>query len=252
MSSFSEKAKKCPSANKFTYPNHCACKNPSIKLLLFAYCFLLDYCSHRVYGSLNHTSKRGYTATSHHMRGATRNLDTRTNHHSEQLQLLIPFIPSYHRNLVLSNIMTDDNIQSAAYLWVTDSPAALAAYSDISSWDTSRVFDFSWLFVGKRSFNGDLSRWNTSRVTSITGMFSGAHTFNGDLSQWDTSQVTSMTRMFSEAYTFNGDLSQWDTSQVTSMSMMLSNAYAFNSDISRWNTSHVFSMNAMFFFFFIR
>ena len=43
-------------------------------------------------------------------------------------------------------IMTDENIHDAAYLWVTNKPAAMAKYHHISTWDTSQVTNMDSVF----------------------------------------------------------------------------------------------------------
>ena len=89
-------------------------------------------------------------------------------------------------------IMTDENIHDAAYLWVTNKPAAMAKYHHFLTWDTSRVTNMDSVFgyyspsagpyydFWATTFNADLSAWNTGRVTSMYDMFDGAHSFNCD------------------------------------------------------------------------
>ena len=75
--------------------------------------------------------------------------------------------------------MTDANIQYAAYQWITNNAAALAAYGDIRLWDTSRVTNMDLVF-GDYNPNANYVQWNDA--------------FNADLSLWNTSQVTTMVR----------------------------------------------------------
>ena len=138
--------------------------------------------------------------------------------------------PTMKPSFLRDNRMTDDNIHSAAYQWVTDNDYAMAAYGAISYWDTSRVtnmsnvfgdcnpvacsFDYSHCTYGcplwQSYFNADLSTWDTSHVKDMSGMFSYAEIFNSVLSKWDTSYVTNMYRMFYKTYSFDQILC-WNT-----------------------------------------
>jgi len=118
--------------------------------------------------------------------------------------------------------------------------------SDVSTWDTSKVTDFSFLFWYASNFNQSLTKWNTSAVTSMVGMFQGARAFDRDISTWDTSHVRIMADMFYHASKFNQSLSQWNTSAVKSTVSMFEGASAFNGDVSTWDTSRVTSMGRMF------
>ena len=119
--------------------------------------------------------------------------------------------------------------------------------SDISTWDTSSVYEMAAMFVDAQNFNQDISNWDTSSVIDMAAMFTEAIAFDKDISNWDTSRVTDMSNMFSSTNTFNQNISNWDTSSVTDMDYMFSNARAFNQNISNWDTSSVTTMNHMFF-----
>ena len=91
--------------------------------------------------------------------------------------------------------MTDGTIKWAVDRWLSDSASAEATFGHISTWDTSRVTDMSYLFCGygydysgsgyctvwKSSFNEDISAWDTSGVTRMTYMFYHASAFDQDL-----------------------------------------------------------------------
>ena len=51
----------------------------------------------------------------------------------------------------------------------------------ISTWNTSRVTDLSWLFHGKSEFNDAIGAWDTSGVTTMQHMFLYARSFNQPL-----------------------------------------------------------------------
>ena len=106
------------------------------------------------------------------------------------------------------------SLRTAVTAWCSDAVAAFSTYGHISSWDTTRVTDMSYLFSDDAE----------------GGYCSTYSTFNEDLSGWDTSQVTNMERMFYGASSFNQDLSSFDTSRVTSMYLMFYGASSFNQD----------------------
>ena len=42
---------------------------------------------------------------------------------------------------------------------------------DFNDIDTSDIKDMSFLFEGKKEFNGNISHWDVSKVTDMSGMF---------------------------------------------------------------------------------
>ena len=142
--------------------------------------------------------------------------------------------------------ITQDNIQAAVDLWVSDNATALSTYGPINTWDVSMVTDMSDLFKDKSTFNGDIATWNVSNVANMSQMFRYAGAFNSDLSSWDVSNVTSMHKMFRNAGNFTSDLSGWDVSSVVDMTAMFQSAGDFTSDLSAWNVSNVTKMLYMF------
>ena len=119
-------------------------------------------------------------------------------------------------------------------------------YGPISTWDTSRVTDMSYLLSNNPYFNDDIGNWDVSNVRKMRHMFSQAEDFNQDISRWDVSNVTDMEWMFEEAASFNQDISRWNVSNVTDMSYMFAFASSFNQDISSWDVSNVKEASWMF------
>ena len=113
--------------------------------------------------------------------------------------------------------MSDTTIRTAVAAWLSDSAAAEATYGHISKWDTSGVWDMSYLFCA-------YSLWSSSCNTA-------AASFNEDISAWGTSGVTTMRRMFYDASAFNQDLGDWAVDSVTDMSSMFYDASAFDQDL---------------------
>ena len=52
---------------------------------------------------------------------------------------------------------TNNELQTAVDLWVSDNATALATYGEINTWDVSLITDMSHLFDGKQEFNSDIS-----------------------------------------------------------------------------------------------
>ena len=72
-------------------------------------------------------------------------------------------------------VMDDSNIRTAVAAWLADATAAEAAYSHISTWETSGVTDMGSLFCANveggcntaaASFNEDIGAWDTSGVAN--------------------------------------------------------------------------------------
>jgi len=121
----------------------------------------------------------------------------------------------YSAALSCDGFMSDASIRMAVEAWLADAAAAEATYGHISTWDTSRVRDMSWLFCARSwsgcntaaaSFNDDISAWDTSGVTTMYAMFYHASSFNRAIGRWSVDKVTNMNKMFRGAKAFDQDL----------------------------------------------
>ena len=132
---------------------------------------------------------------------------------------------------MLNVFVSRDDLKAAVAAWIDGKAAAEAKHGSISSWDVSRVNDFSELFCGfswceggegtynpASMFNGDVGSWDTSKVMTMYRTFGGAKAFNSEL-VWDTSKVTTMDHTFWNAEAFNQPL-DWDTSKATMRGML--------------------------------
>ena len=123
---------------------------------------------------------------------------------------------------------------------------------DLSTFDTSKVTNMSFMFQGIsanitfpqrfgssaidmsymfQEYKGtflDLSLFDTSNVNDMEYMFSFSSNLSKlNLSGWDTSQVTDMSNMFDDCSNLTKlDLSSFDTSRVENMYMMFCNCYS--------------------------
>ena len=94
---------------------------------------------------------------------------------------------------------------------------------DLSGWDTSNVFDMSYMFYGCSSLTSlDVSGFNTSNVDNMDCMFQDCSSLTSlDLSGWDTSNAFDISNMFGGCSSLTSlDLSNFDTSNVEFMSGM--------------------------------
>ncbi|CAH0375730.1 unnamed protein product, partial [Pelagomonas calceolata] len=80
----------------------------------------------------------------------------------------------------------------------------------ISTWNTSKVTDMSWLFAVRQGWMKGDSYYDSCVPETAS--------FNDDISAWDTSNVTNMSWMFHRASSFNQPLSDWRVDNVTNMS----------------------------------
>jgi surface protein len=104
----------------------------------------------------------------------------------------------------------------------------------------------TYMFASANLFNGDVSTWDVSRVVDFSSMFTECTKFNGNLSLWNTNNGEYMTYMFDGAKDFHGNgLSSWGTGKVTNMEFMFHDTPSFASDISGWDVSNVYTMEYM-------
>ena len=118
---------------------------------------------------------------------------------------------------------------------------------DISSWDTSKVTNMSYMIAGTNITDLDLSELETNNVTDMSYMFAEIENTTLDLSDFDTSNVTDMSGMFSYTNISNLDLSELETSKVTNMSYMFRGIGNTTLDLTNFDTSNVTNMKGMFF-----
>ena len=67
--------------------------------------------------------------------------------------------------------ITNDNINEAVDLWLSDEALAEETFGHISEWDVSSVTDMNSMFGNAFSFNGDISSWDVSSVTDMSICF---------------------------------------------------------------------------------
>ena len=139
--------------------------------------------------------------------------------------------------------LTNEKLRERVNRWCSGDREGLPP---ISTWNTSKVTDFSKLFMRQKGFNDDISAWDTSSVTTTRLMFYGAESFSQPLDGWRVDKVTDMSWMFSGAKSFNQPLSDWRVDKVTDMSWMFSGASSFNQPLSDWRVDKVRDMSWMF------
>ena len=148
-------------------------------------------------------------------------------------------------------------LATAVDYWFDDPDAAEDEYGHISTWDTSDITSFRYLFMsptdtagtvgatGGLNFNEDISHWDVSSATDMGSMFYNAIAFNSDISNWDVSKVEDMEMMFIGCDVFNLNLNNWNVSSLTTMEQMFA-CHAFNSPLNNWHVDNVTSMYRVF------
>jgi len=124
---------------------------------------------------------------------------------------------------------------------------------DISTWDTAKVEDMSYMFAStvsarEMSFTSlDVSKWDTSEVLDMDRMFQLCSSLEElEVSNWDTSKVTSMSGMFQRCKSLKTlDVSNWNTSSVEDLSFMFhcENMPLGTIDVSNWDVSKVLTFD---------
>lgn len=92
-------------------------------------------------------------------------------------------------------------------------------YNGITTWDTSNVRDFSYMFETSSGFNENIHSWNTMSCKNMEGMFKGT-IFNQSIQTWNTTQVKNMNSMFEGCTSYDQSM-YWDISNVRNMDKML-------------------------------
>lgn len=128
----------------------------------------------------------------------------------------------------------------------------LASIDGLENLDTSKVTDFSMMFLGTKiaDFSG-LAHWNVSSGTSFDSMFaSDSRVQSYDLSQWqlNTVQPVSLKRMFSFNTALTSiDLSTWNVRMVTDIDGLFNGDKSLTTaDLHGWNLLNVTALSSMF------
>jgi surface protein len=186
------------------------------------------------------------------------------------------FCNTPYLNVVNSTNLDTSEVTSMAYLfgWTfrqfetqPDNDGRGNVNWDLTSWNTSKVTDMSYIFHGVGYKTGsiaiNMTGWDTSKVTSLTYAFARIGTYSCSniqltgIENWNTSSVTNMSYMFrytgTPLKTFTVDLSKWNVSKVTNFSYMFDglcwdsgNAVISLGDLSKWNPASATTMEGMF------
>lgn len=101
-----------------------------------------------------------------------------------------------------------------------------AFFQGISWWDTSRVESLNSCFLGCARFNQPL-HWDTSRVTDISSCFRGCSSFNQPLA-WTVQNVIHSRSAFQYCTNFNQNCNDWDWRRNEQLSEMFEGCSVFN------------------------
>lgn len=90
------------------------------------------------------------------------------------------------------------------------------------------------MFYACGSFNQSISTFDTLKVTNMSYMFYSCSAFNQPLNSLDVSKVTDFSYMFAYASSFNQPLNSWKTLSAVNMTAMFNNASSFAQNLSSW------------------
>jgi hypothetical protein len=107
-------------------------------------------------------------------------------------------------------------------------------FRNISTWNTSKVTDMSYLFQNYPDFNENINEWNVTKVKDMEHMFSGCTKFDQPLDKWRMPVCINMFRTFMNCKKFNQDINDWDVSGAFNMAYMFENCEAFNRPLDKW------------------
>ena len=149
----------------------------------------------------------------------------------------------------LNNLDTS-NVSNMRYMFNDDLKLTSV---DLSSFNTSKVKNFQYMFLNSGLTSLDVSNFDTSNGNNMLGMFADTYKLKSikGVEDLDVSNATTLNSFF-HGCAFEGnngklDLSKWDTSNVTNMDEMFTNTNHITSlDISNFDTSKVTSMDGMF------
>jgi len=154
-----------------------------------------------------------------------------------------------HENWQLN---TTSNVNLSNFLF----PSTTLTSFDPSSWDVSKVTNFSQAFRSALNTVGsvDLSNWNINTSSNVNMYimfgFNAQLTSVGDISGWDVSRVTNLGYFATNCLLLQlPNLSSWDVSNVTNLTNAFAgiNTNASVSGIENWDTSSVNNATSCFF-----
>ena len=91
----------------------------------------------------------------------------------------------------------------------------------VSGWDVAKVKSMAGMFESCTSFDQNLSTWNTSLVENFSFMFARSSFAGRGISEWTTVSAVNMSYAFFELPKMDSDFSKWDTSRVVDLSFMV-------------------------------
>ena len=135
-----------------------------------------------------------------------------------------------------------------------ESPIYLSKITSISSWDTSKVINMSYLFSNCKLLTNipDISKWDMSNVVNISNLFYNCVNIISlpNISKWKTDNINNMSYLFYNCKNLSSlpDISKWNTKKISDMRGIFCNCSSLKSlpDISKWNTENVNNMSLLF------
>ena len=149
--------------------------------------------------------------------------------------------------------ITDSNIHHAVREWIHRRSDAILAFGHIKDWDVSEVTDMSQLFSADRlnpaaQFNDDISSWDTPKLKNISYMFYGNEVMDSDFSHWTFKHVEDASYAFAETKKYSGwGLAYLETDKLVNAKGMFQNAVKFDANgVHKWSLSKLRDGSFMF------
>ncbi|CAH0447912.1 hypothetical protein SM033_00088 [Vibrio phage vB_VpaM_sm033] len=113
---------------------------------------------------------------------------------------------------------------------------------DLTTWDVSKVEDFSEMFC-ESTGTIDLSGWNTASAKYMDSMFENNTVFDSPISTLNVSSVISARRMFAGATVFNQDITAQEWTALNYADEMLANTTVYDTTVTGFTAPALVAAN---------
>ena len=154
-------------------------------------------------------------------------------------------------SLTTNLILTDSDTSHVTDMSFAFNCAGFHSTLDLSSWDTSNVYNFEYAFYASHILSLDLSSWDVSNATKMNEMFYDCNYLSSlNLKGWTFSKISNMTYMFGRCYILEElDITDWNfgNSYLNNTQSMFNSCSALTTiDLSGWTLNSNVSVSNMF------